>query len=210
MHLIGDTRVTRVAMPASIQSLVVDMNTQRRNLVEELLRNMGYNTIGRSAQITELNPMHESVNRHNLVLVLCVDSVTESITHQLKAFLTKCSIPVLLFAENVDQISMTSAIQAGVTAYLSLSIQGNRVSQAIDLAFANYSVVNDLQTKVNDLEQRLENRIMIDKAKGLVMKNRHLDESQAYKFLQEYAMNNGKKIVEIAQMIISTAEVLDK
>ena len=211
MHVVIDNHAKRSTMPASIKALVVDGDSQRRVLVQELLKNMGYSTLESCANINELTvAKYALVSKQNLLLVLCTDFVTETLEEQLKTFLSECSLPVLLFAEDIDLSSMKKATAAGVTAFISLSIQGNRVAHAIDSAVANYSVVNGLQNQIDELKTRFEHRITIDKAKGLVMKNRGLDEAQAYNFLREYAMKNSKRMVDVAQMIIATAEVLDK
>ena len=204
-----DNQISRVASPKRIRSLVVDGDSQRRILVEELLSNMGYSTLESAESIADLASGTKRLDDQNLLLVLCVDSATDHLISQLQIFLKSRAMPVLMLAENIDQDGMRNAMKSGVTAFLSLSVQGNRVKQAIDSAFANFSVVNDLQQKISALDSRLENRVTIDKAKGLVMKTKGLDESQAYSYMREYAMKNGKKLIEVAEMTIATAELLD-
>lgn len=209
MQVVIDNRMTRVTMPASIKSLVVDHDAQRRVLVEELLSNMGYSTLESCASISELTLQRQSANGKHL-LVLCANEVNGNLINQLKELLKNHSMPVLMLAEDIDKEAMADAMKAGVTAFLSLGIQGNRIKQAIDSAFANFSVVTDLHEQIEGLKTRLDDRIVIEKAKGLIMKNRSLDEEKAYAFLRDYAMKNGKKLVDVAQMMIVTAELLDK
>ncbi len=210
MHVVIDNPVQRVEMPESIKTFVVDSDGGRRTLVAELLRNLGYITAASCECVTDLETKISLATNQKYLLVLCVDSVTDAIILELKNFLAFGTMPVLLLVENINKAVVEQAMKAGVTAFLSLGVKGNRVEQAIDSAFANFSVVNDLQNQVSRLKNQLEDRIIIDKAKGLVMKNRGLDEQHAYSYLRDYSMRNGEKLIDVANMIIATAELLDK
>lgn len=211
MLVVSDTKFNSVTMPASIKSVVVDSDTQRRRLVEELLNNMGFSTLESCGQICELgNATHNaSTVSASVLLVIYLDAVNDTDINALKQFLSRRPMPVLLLIDDIDIHAREKAMQAGVTAFLSLGVQGNRVKQAIDSAFASFALVSKLQLQISHLENRLQERIIVDKAKGLVMKNRGLDEAQAYSFLRKYAMRNGKKLIEVARMTIETSELLD-
>jgi len=210
MHLAIDHRSTNNPMPASIKSLLVDADGQRRMLVEELLSNMGYSTVASFASVEQISASVPSVEDNNLLLILYVDALTDSTTQQIQHFLTHRPMPLLMLVEEIDKAQMRKAMKAGVSAFVSLGVKGNRIKQAIDSAFANFAVVCDLQQQITSLKDRLDSRVIIDKAKGLVMKNRGMDEAEAYQYLREYAMKKGKKLIDIAQMTIATAELLDK
>lgn len=210
MHVVIDNEMRRAAMPVSAKSLVVDANIQRRNLVKELLNNMGYSTAESCGDISELNNNIKSADLNNVFLVIYAESVSDESLQQLKDFVERHPMPVLLLIDEIEKDMMTTAMRSGVTAFISLGVQGNRIMQAINSAFANFDIVSDLHAQINTLEDRLTNRIIIDKAKGLIMKNRDLDEAQSYEYLRNYAMKNGKKIVEVAEMTIATAELLNK
>ena len=209
MHVVIDNQVHKATMPASAKSLVVDRDPQRRALVTELLSNMGFNTIGSGGQIPEV-VKNLSTKTENLFLVLYAETLSNNILQQLKDLQKQRPIPVLLLIDDLEKEGMATAMKAGVTAFISLGVQGNRIKHAINSAFANFDLVSDLQKQISSLENRLENRIIIDKAKGLIMKNRGLDEAQAYDYLRKYAMKSGKKMIDVAEMTIATAELLNK
>ncbi len=210
MHVVIDNQIQRVTLPASAKSLVVDGDPQRRLLVIELLGNMGFNTVESGAEIPEVVEKTLSISAQNLFLVLYAEPFSNVILQQLKALQKQRPMPVLLLINDLDKEAMTSVMKVGVTAFVSLGVQSNRIKHAVNAAFANFDVVSDLQQQISVLESRLENRIVTEKAKGLIMKNRGLDEAQAYDYLRKYAMKNGKKLIEVAEMTIATAELLDK
>lgn len=211
MQVVVSSKMQSVTMPASAKSLVVARDDQRRLLVIELLNNMGFNTIESETEIPALEQyLLANDSTQNLFLVFYAEALSELILQQLKDLLACRTMPVLVLIDELDQELMTKAMQAGVSAFISLSMQGNRMENAIYSAFANFDVVSNLQQQISSLEDRLNNRIIIDKAKGLIMKNRGLDESEAYDYLRKYAMKKGHKLLQVAEMTIATAELLDK
>ena len=195
-------------MPTGAKSLLVDRDPQRRGLIKELVNNLGFNTIACCEEIKDIECKPES-GAQNVCLIVYAESVSAELIDQLKAHLARFPMPVLLMIDDIEKEEMTAALEAGVTAFISLGVQGNRIKHAVNTAFANFDAVSALHQKVQSLEDRLDNRIVIDKAKGLIMKNRGLDEAQAYEYLRNYAMKKGKKIVDVADMTIATAELLD-
>ena len=210
MHIVIDNQMQRDAMPGGIKALVVDNDLQRRSIVKELLNNMGFNIAESYTEIKEVSIPVSSSTSQNAVLIAYVENLTDNILTQLVELLSKRPMPVLFLIEEISNTQMTSAMEAGVTAFVSLGVKGNRINHAINTAIANFDVINTLKDKIDSLENRLENRIVIDKAKGLIMKNRGLDEEEAYSYLRSYAMKNGKRIIDVAEMTIATAELLSK
>ena len=209
MQVVVDNRARRLTMPASAKSLVVDSDSKRRIVVEELLGNIGYTTAESCASFDELAGIKRSTGT-NFILVVCTSTVTDALLQSLQHFLNKASMPVLMIAEEVSAKSMQQAMEAGVSSFLTLHIQGNRIQQAIDAAFANFTVIDGFRQEVVDLKIQLHDRVIIEKAKGLVIKNRQLDEKQAYGYLRDYSMKKSMKMVDVANMVIAAAELLDR
>ena len=199
------------AMLMKSKSLVVDMNIQRRKLVGELLGNTGYEPIASWAQVSEMVACMATQNQAtaNLFLVLSQESFALDQPPALQGFLIENPMPVLLLTDDIDQKTKQRAMQTGVTAFLTLKVLCDDLSQAIDTAFASFDTVRDLKQKISSLENRLQDRIVVDKAKGLLMKSRGLDEAQAYGFLRKHAMRSGKKLIDVARMMIETSKLLD-
>lgn len=210
MQVVVDNRVTRLTMPASIKSLVVDSDAKRRVLVEELLGNIGYTTAESIPAIEDLSLQENWQARASYLLVICTSAVTDELLRTLQSFLDKNPMPVLMMSEDVSTQTTNKAIDAGVSCFLTLHVQGNRIEQAIDSAFANFTVLQELKTQITDLRTQLHDRVTIEKAKGLIIKNKHLDEKQAYQYLRDYSMKKSMKMIDVANMVIAAAELLEK
>ena len=79
---------------------------------------------------------------------------------------------------------------------------------AIEIAISRHTQMKSLAEEVADLHERLETRKVIDRAKGILMTHRGLDEESAYRFLRRSAMDHNRRIAEVAQSVLSLSEVL--
>jgi two-component system, response regulator / RNA-binding antiterminator len=82
------------------------------------------------------------------------------------------------------------------------------VKNILDLCISRFNAFSRLQEELDRTKTALEERKVIDRAKGILMKARGLSEEEAYALLRKTAMNEKKKIAEIAQSVITAAELL--
>jgi response regulator NasT len=94
------------------------------------------------------------------------------------------------------------ARDAGALAYLVKPIQKSDLTPAIEVALARHAELNALELSVQDLEERLEARKLVDRAKGRLMDQHGLDEQTAWRFLQTEAMNQREKVGDVARRVI--------
>jgi response regulator NasT len=116
--------------------------------------------------------------------------------------------PVIMFSEEGDSNVISQAIQAGVSAYIVDGINPHRVKPILDVAIARFREYQALRKELKQTRDQLADRKIIDKAKGLLMKTKGLDEEQAYHAMRKMAMNQSKPLVDIAQNILSVMELL--
>jgi response regulator NasT len=116
--------------------------------------------------------------------------------------------PVIMFSEEGDSQIISQAIQAGVSAYIVDGINPRRVKPILDVAIARFREYQALRKELKQTRDQLADRKIIDKAKGLLMKTKGLDEEQAYHAMRKMAMDQSKPLVEIAQNILSVMELL--
>jgi response regulator NasT len=116
--------------------------------------------------------------------------------------------PVIMFSEEGDSKIISQAIQAGVSAYIVDGINPRRVKPILDVAIARFREYQALRKELKQTRDQLADRKIIDKAKGLLMKTKGLDEEQAYHTMRKMAMDQSKPLVEIAQNILSVMELL--
>ncbi|MGH8733722.1 MAG: ANTAR domain-containing response regulator [Burkholderiales bacterium] len=102
---------------------------------------------------------------------------------------------------------MPAAIDAGVAAYVVDGLKKERIKSILDLCISRFNAFSRLQTELEQTKNALEDRKIIDRAKGILMKRKSLSEEDAYDLLRRTAMNENKKIAEIAQSVITASEM---
>ena len=114
----------------------------------------------------------------------------------------KLKIPVILLSSFLDAGNIKRAAEIGVAAFLTKPLRGQDVLPTIELAMAHSYEVEELKEKIGDLTEVIENRKIIEKAKGMLMVRDHLGEPEAYRCMQKMAMDKRKSLRQIADMIL--------
>lgn len=210
MKIAVDNVSNHLTMPERAKSIVVDLDGNKKELVEELLCHLGYATATCCRGINELYELDWSLYREGRhILVVYGEKVDGFLLSQTKDFLDAHSLPAILMTEDSSPESIKRAIQAGFNSYLVVGMQGNRIRQAIDSAIANYERIDELQKNLSSLQERFDQRVLIEKAKGIISKSKGMDEREAYQYLRRYSMTKGQKMHDVAKMILATAELLE-
>ena len=116
--------------------------------------------------------------------------------------------PVILFTAFHDATILEQAADAHVFAYLVKPIDQTQLESAITIAWQRYEEFARLRQEASDLRQALEDRKVIERAKGILMKQRKLDEDQAFRRLQKISRDENRKLAEVARMIVMTFRAL--
>ncbi|WP_298351649.1 ANTAR domain-containing protein [Rhodoblastus sp.] len=116
--------------------------------------------------------------------------------------------PVAMFADSSDAAMINAAIDAGVSAYVVDGLKKERVKTIVDVSISRFNAFARLREELAQAQSQLADRKAIDQAKALVMKAKNISEDRAYAMMRKVAMNEGKKIAEIARSIITAAELL--
>lgn len=116
--------------------------------------------------------------------------------------------PVVMFASDGDTSTINRAIGAGVAAYVVDGLDPARLQPIIDVALAHFAQHQALKGELAEATKKLSDRKAIDRAKGILMKSRGLDEDAAYKALRKLAMDRGKSLAAVAQDLIEMAALL--
>jgi response regulator NasT len=116
--------------------------------------------------------------------------------------------PIVLFTEDDAPASMDAALEAGVSAYIVAGLQAERVKPVLDVALARFRREQKLLDELQGTRQKLAERKLVDRAKGLLMTRYRLSEDQAYQRLRSMAMNKNMKLAEIAQRLIDVEDLL--
>lgn len=198
--------VTTVVTPAAINVLLVDSNSSRRAATSRVLSQLGYCMVDCRVSIENID-LSAKGSKVDVVIVGATDTNAELI-NQIRAFRTNANIPVLVLSEDADTAHINDAVSAGVNSYVVIGVNGNRIKAGIDLALANHRTMTELERTLAATRDALEARKVIEKAKGIVMKNKGLDEASAYNTLRQMAMKRGVRMVDIARTLTDAVDLL--
>ncbi|MBQ0751889.1 MAG: ANTAR domain-containing protein [Roseovarius sp.] len=116
--------------------------------------------------------------------------------------------PVAFFVDRTDRDLTQQAIQAGVSAYVVNGLQPERVASVMDAAIARFQMFRRMRVELETTRRALEERKLIDRAKGILMKARNMSEEDAYALLRKTAMDQGRKVADVASSLVTAAGLL--
>lgn len=116
----------------------------------------------------------------------------------------KLKIPIIFLTAAYDADTVQKAKEAGIAAFLTKPLREQDLWPAIELAFAHAEQVESLKEQVEDLKESIESRKLIEKAKGVLMRNQGLSEPEAFRKMQKLAMDKRKSMRQIAEAILLT------
>ena len=116
--------------------------------------------------------------------------------------------PIVLFTNDSDTRHVKDAVAAGVSAYIVAGLSPERIRPMLDVAMARFEHEQGLRSELASAKTELQERKVIDRAKGLLMQRQNLDEAAAYAKLRKAAMDKGLRLGEVAQRMLDAADLL--
>jgi response regulator NasT len=191
---------------ASLTVAVVDPSLARAAIVEEGLRAAGVERVVVIAKTEDLLQRLSDVNPD--VVVIDLESPSRDLLEQMFHVSRLVERPVAMFVDQSDSAMMQAAVDAGISAYVVDGLKPERVKTIIDIAILRFNAFARLQRELSDAKSELADRKIIERAKGLLMTLKGLGEEDAYALLRRTAMNEKRKLAEIARSIVTAAELL--
>ncbi|MDD2367569.1 MAG: response regulator [Desulfuromonadaceae bacterium] len=115
----------------------------------------------------------------------------------------KLKIPIMLLTSACDSATIKRASSAGIAAFLTKPLRKQDLLPAIEIALKHVEEIEELKEKIDDLREVIENRKIIEKAKGMLMEKSLITESEAYRSMQKLAMDKRKSLLQIANSILN-------
>jgi len=116
--------------------------------------------------------------------------------------------PIAMFVDESDDESIAASIDAGVSAYVVDGLSANRIKPLLDLAVRRFNAFARLQSDLAEAQGKLAERETIDRAKRILMDSKGVTEPEAYGELRRKAMSSSKRIVDIAEAVVTAHELL--
>jgi two-component system, response regulator / RNA-binding antiterminator len=191
---------------APLKILVIDENPIRRAILEAGLRDGGFDNITLLGDTTGLVDRIYSVDPD--VIIIDLENPSRDVLEQMFQVSRIVRRPIAMFVDQSDRATIAAAMEAGVSAYIVDGLKQERVRAILDMTISRFSVFDRLRSELEETKSALKERKVIEKAKGILMKTRGLDEEAAYALLRQTAMSKGKRIADVAESLISTYELL--
>lgn len=189
-----------------ISVLLVERLPERRDLILDALRAHGVEKItvieddyDLTARIAEAAP--------DLVLI-DIENPSRDVLEELSLASSPTERPVAIFVDRSEHSLTRAAIEAGVSAYVVDGLRKDRIAPILDAAISRFHLFQRMRNELAATKAALEERKIVDRAKGIIMKIKNVDEDQAYAMMRKTAMDQKQRIVEIAQAVIATADLL--
>ena len=195
-----------MAAESSPKIAIVDENPIRAAILEEGLREAGFTAVERVGEMNNLLARIYQIDPD--VILIDLENPSRDVLEQMFQVSRAVRRPIAMFVDQSDAASIQASVDAGVSAYIVDGFRKERIKSIIDLCISRFNAFAKLQDELERTKNALEERKVIDRAKGIVMKLKGLSEEDAYVLMRSTAMREKKKIVEIAQSIITASELL--
>ena len=194
------------ARPTTLSILIIDENRLRASVIEAGLREAGYDNLtlihdvsGIARRIADVEPD---------VIFIDLENPNRDMLENMFQLSRAVKRPIAMFVDRSDQAAIEAAVDAGVSAYVVDGLKRERVKPILDMAISRFNAFSRMTRELEEARSELENRKLIDRAKGILMTTRGMSEADSYALLRKTAMNQNRKISEIAESLITAAGLL--
>ena len=200
--------VRRSPVSAVIRILLIDEDPERAVVLAEALQGKGY------ALVATLPPRDLSAKRVQEiapdVIIVDMESPSRDTIDSMRQINADQPRPIVMFVDESDDGMIREAMQAGVSAYVIDGLNPKRVKPIIDVAVARFREFQALRDELKKTKATLSERKLIERAKGLLMRERQLSEEEAHAALRKLAMDRQQRLFEVAETLLAFADLLKK
>lgn len=189
-----------------LKVLLVDENRGRSALLEQALSDAGHEVIAVLASGENIS--QQVAEQQPDVIIVDLESPDRDTLEHMRCISRDNPKPVVMFADDSDSNSIHKAIEAGVSAYVVDGLADKRIKPLMDVAIARFREYQALRDELTRVKTTLEERKLIDRAKGIIMKRKGCGEEEAYQLLRKTAMSSNLRLVEVARNLITSVELL--
>ncbi|HEY0851485.1 MAG TPA: ANTAR domain-containing protein [Bradyrhizobium sp.] len=186
--------------------VIVDESPIRAAILEEGLREAGYTGVVRIGDMQSLLAQIFALDPD--VILIDLENPSRDVLEQMFQVSRAVRRPIAMFVDQSDAASIQASVEAGVSAYIVDGLKKERIKPILDLCIFRFNAFAKLQDELDRTKSALEDRKVIDRAKGILMRVKGLTEDEAYVLMRSTAMREKKKISEIAQSILTASEIL--
>lgn len=193
-------------MSTPLSIVVVEPDRDRAILVIDSLREAGEYDIH---VISEPVGLARHIQTHNPDIVLIdIENPSRDTLEELAVASGSLERPVAMFVDRSTEGLSAAAVEAGVSAYVVDGMQPQRIKPVLEAAITRFRMFQRMRTELAETKRALTERKVIDRAKGMLMKARGVDEDEAYGILRKAAMDQGRRVADVAEALVTAAGLL--
>jgi response regulator NasT len=186
--------------------VIVDESPIRAAILQEGLREAGFTEVVHISEMQSLLARIYALDPD--IILIDLENPSRDSLEQMFQVSRAVRRPIAMFVDQSDSASIQASVDAGVSAYIVDGLKKERIKPILDLCVSRFNAFAKLQDELDRTKNALEERKVIDRAKGILMKLKGLTEEEAYVLMRSTAMREKKKIGEIAQSILTASELL--
>jgi response regulator NasT len=186
--------------------VIVDESPVRAAILQEGLREAGFTDVVHISEMQSLLARIYAVDPD--IILIDLENPSRDVLEQMFQVSRAVRRPIAMFVDQSDSASIQASVEAGVSAYIVDGLKKERIKPILDLCVSRFNAFAKLQQELERTKSQLEDRKVIERAKGILMRVKSLTEDEAYVLMRSTAMREKKKIGDIAQSIITASEML--
>lgn len=190
-----------------LRVMVVDESTECAARLRQGLQEAGHVVVATLDSTIDILAQDER-NKPD-VIVISMDSPGRDSLEHICVVSQNRPKPIVLFTQAQDSNTIEAAVRAGVTAYVVDGLESSRVHSILNVAVARFNQYQALQLELAQSKAEIGERKQIERAKGLLMKQRRWDEETAFRALRKMAMDRNIRLAEAAEQVIAVTKLLN-
>jgi len=190
----------------TLKILVVEPDQPKARDIIDALIDGGWSDVVVIASASQLD---SNLREHNpdIILIDLANPDRDTLEH-ISLVSQARSRPVAMFVDHTDEGMTQAAIEAGLSAYVVNGLQMDRIKPVLETAIARFRMLSKMQSELDAAKLALSDRKTIDRAKGLIMRARGVCEEDAYQLMRKSAMDQGRKVIDVANSLVTAADLL--
>jgi response regulator NasT len=198
----------------SLRILIIDESSVRAAILEEGLCAATNGADGRTLELHYIRDTANLLARIGAVdpdvIIIGLESPSPDTLEQMFQMARLARRPIAMFVDESDSATVQAAVDAGVSAYVVDGLRKERVRSILDLAISRFHAFDRLHSELQQAKSALEDRKIVEQAKAILMQQRGCSEDDAYVLLRRAAMNQNRKIAELARSVVVAAALLPR
>jgi response regulator NasT len=191
-------------MPLKV--LLIDDDPDRAATLRESLLAAGYDVVPSFPSPVDLYDRVTDVAPD--LIIIDTESPSRDVLEHIAFISRDKPRPIVMFSADRGSETIRSAVRAGVTAYVVDGLEETRIQPILQVAVERFDSEQALKQELAQVKSALSERKLVERAKGFIMKQKQVDEEEAFRTLRKFAMDRGVRLADAAEQIVQIAKVV--